>query len=1046
MMQAKRKKILQLLAITLYTSSIFFSIFLGPLTQTASALYHELEVIDRTRIRMKVARASTNNSDWQNIINADSDIETTYEDVAGLNQALSEWFTDKDFSDKNIWDNNENYTYKIPDTDCTSDIQIDSPSSGSTQRVSLKIPVSSSSTTRPSPSNPNPPGGRTRCATIETASVTLGSPENLRVAFQWIDAGTIRAYQAGNSASPGPGAEFFIKAESNDGTDRFYPEGSDEDCRDMLTRLPSEDLHSALFYDTTTAGTRPMVCRDTSHTAVSNPWGTGNPLSVRIAGVENASKPEGSERPGGQGDPAALQAPDSCESKNNILLSWLLCGVLDLVDNTVTGITNAADSLLEIDKKYYEGAQMKAVWSYFRAIATFLLLAVGLVIVISQAMGDFFSAYTVKKMLPRLVIAAILIQLSWELFTLAIEITNQIAWGIEGLIYGPFGGKANLSFDNLVSMAGGGNNGLFVAFILGATINAFIGGAVLSLALVALLGLLIGFGLLLFRQVLIVALLLVSPIALLAWILPNTEKGWKIWWESFSKLLLMYPLILAMIAAGRVFAWVAADVDPGEQSSNLFAGFGFNDIGALAIITLGYFGPLFLISKTFQMAGAAFSSVYGLTQKSSRGFFDAQRQKRAEKRKDRVARAGANSLWNQNQGGIRGAIAKRANTAASWAVAPGANASYALKGTNLPFSRGGRIIASQIEHQKLEQSKKLFEELNQAGFNDKAYRSLAGAWTGLSEETKDRLIADTSGRYVDSKGNLKASALNSEEAIRHFAGILGQSSVDTERIGAQALTNSAARISSLYADGDMNKADTRATGIMGLAAHGFAGSDDIATVGNLLAGEGGHEFGYAQAVVTQAEVMGARSRPDVKAGYGHTVATDANGHRSFVDGMSEEGGRARALLKTVSSGDIQGSKGGFLKALGGEIEQVIRDDKQNKAAAERIKTLRDGGLTDDEIRKSVPDGAGILDRAAAHAETGPMRDALIAELRSTAGPYSQAAVDTRAQAEQILKNLQIPVEDPRYAIGGAGAADAMREGIVRPPDPGATGAPPGPEI
>lgn len=242
-----------------------------------------------------------------------------------------------------------------------------------------------------------------------------------------------------------------------------------------------------------------------------------------------------------------------------------------------------------------------------------------------------FDAYTVKKVLPRLVIAAILIQLSWEIFTLMILIVGNIAWGVEGLLYAPFGGRDALQLEDLVAGSAGGP-GLFAAVtaiaVVGAATTAVSLGVVLSLALSAFIAIAIGFFVLVVRQVVILVLLVLAPIALVAWILPNTEKVWKLWWESFSKLLFMYPLILLLIAAGRIFAVIATDVSD-FTDENLFTNLAGNTY-EMIIVVVGFFAPFFLIPKTFQVAGSAFANITGMVNNRSRGVFDRLRKGRQQ--------------------------------------------------------------------------------------------------------------------------------------------------------------------------------------------------------------------------------------------------------------------------------------------------------------------------------------------------------------------------------------------------------------------------------
>src|SRR6185436_10887211 len=94
-------------------------------------------------------------------------------------------------------------------------------------------------------------------------------------------------------------------------------------------------------------------------------------------------------------------------------------------------------------------------------------------------------------------------------------------------------------------------------------------GAIIALWLFGgtlLLFAIIGFMVLLLRQLLVVALLLVAPLAILAWIFPGNDKLWKAWWSLFSKLLIMFPLIMGLLGIGRIFASIINDGGGGSVS------------------------------------------------------------------------------------------------------------------------------------------------------------------------------------------------------------------------------------------------------------------------------------------------------------------------------------------------------------------------------------------------------------------------------------------------------------------------------------------------
>lgn len=227
------------------------------------------------------------------------------------------------------------------------------------------------------------------------------------------------------------------------------------------------------------------------------------------------------------------------------------------------------------------------------------------------------------------------------------------------------------------------------------------------------------------------------------------------------------------------------------------------------------------------------------------------------------------------------------------------------------------------------------------------------------------------------------------------AEIMGESDSATEQIASGALHALAPRLSSLHSDAEMTKASIGGAATIGLAAHGFADGADLADSGNRLTQEGG--LGFAQAVVSQAQLAGAKSRPDVKNGYG-TVLKDGK----FVDGMSAEGGRAAGLLRTIGQGDFVQAKGGFLKKMGGTIKEQISAGRSQEAqdAHKAVVNLRGSGMSDDDIKKQAG-GQRLLQMAEQHG----VAESLAEELKLAASPYSSSPVDTKGEAKRLVDEL-----------------------------------------
>src|SRR3990167_635578 len=216
--------------------------------------------------------------------------------------------------------------------------------------------------------------------------------------------------------------------------------------------------------------------------------------------------------------------------------------------------------------------------------------------------GMMLDPYAVRKLLPRVVVAVIAIQLSWELCQFLIGLANDVGVGIRDILLQPFGGPGNLDLNSILTelnpaWAAASQPLLLLALFGGVILGAVFLPGVFVLALSLFIGVFMAFAVLLFRNALIIALGLFVPIALLLWILPgqSTQRYWKFWSDNFTKLLLLFPLLMIIIYTGRIFAWIVAD--SGKA--------GFIDY---LVVLVAYFAPYFIIFKAYKWGGGILST------------------------------------------------------------------------------------------------------------------------------------------------------------------------------------------------------------------------------------------------------------------------------------------------------------------------------------------------------------------------------------------------------------------------------------------------------
>jgi hypothetical protein len=345
---------------------------------------------------------------------------------------------------------------------------------------------------------------------------------------------------------------------------------------------------------------------------------------------------------------------DPCDAQFSNPLTWFVCPVIDMVNTGVTQMQNVIDNLLAVDvadifdNTKSPGSNYYTAWNSFRLFGVVLIVIAGLVMIISQALGfEVFDAYTVKKVVPRLFIAAIGISLSWWLLKYLAQFTNDLGLGIRGIIYYPF---RNMGDAGLAKPGGELVANIFAA---GALWSLGLGG-VLALVATAGLAALVAFIVLVIREIVIVFLILVAPLAIACYVLPNTERMYKLWWDSLSKGLLMFPIISGFIAVGRVFSVVA-------NSSSTGGGVGGAAHSALnsVIALMAFFLPYFALPFTFRLAGGALATIGGLANDRSRGGFDRLKKYRGGKIAENMEKTKAGTRTNS---GLVNGMTARATT------------------------------------------------------------------------------------------------------------------------------------------------------------------------------------------------------------------------------------------------------------------------------------------------------------------------------------------------------------------------------------------------
>lgn len=278
------------------------------------------------------------------------------------------------------------------------------------------------------------------------------------------------------------------------------------------------------------------------------------------------------------------------------------------------------------------------------------------------------SNYAIKKILPRLVIVAILLNTSFIICSLAVDLSNFLGYGLYSLLKGgaitdglAASGVAEGTWSNIgaVVLASGAVVGLIVLVVLAPSVLLAVG--LILLILIA-------------RQALVVLLIVAAPIAFVLYLLPNTEDWFKKWGKAFVAVLMVFPLIGLVFGASSLASDIlmaVANRDNGDDREML-------QLVALATLAIPLFSIPTLLSASFKGLGIVGARLSGATDKAAGqiGRASGKAGNRVGNRAGEYAtryknRIKANLLSNERDGRILGRANSKRRQAARWLAGRG---------------------------------------------------------------------------------------------------------------------------------------------------------------------------------------------------------------------------------------------------------------------------------------------------------------------------------------------------------------------------------------
>ena len=350
--------------------------------------------------------------------------------------------------------------------------------------------------------------------------------------------------------------EVLMKKESNGkGVVNAVERSSDnikaQDAKEILDNLNSLDITNICSADSSFP-----LCKATPLDCKSDPSKDG---CKDLAG-NNASE----EEDGANGEMAAC-------FQNAGALGWMICPLIYTLRDAAQGIFSGFiepllrvhDSIIGELSKNDNTSTMYQAWSTFRNIGNILFVIALLFVIFSQVTGIGIDNYGIKRILPKLIVTAIIVNFSYIICGLLVDLSNIIGNSIKNIFESVEFTAGDKPSDGLgpvgiitflvtaISAGAAAGAGITVA-------GSIIGAGGLLTILVPILtflasAVIAGFFAMLMlgvRQALVIIMIVISPVAFVLYAIPNTNPIFKKWFTLFRGLLMLYPVYCFMVGAG----------------------------------------------------------------------------------------------------------------------------------------------------------------------------------------------------------------------------------------------------------------------------------------------------------------------------------------------------------------------------------------------------------------------------------------------------------------------------------------------------------------
>ena len=262
----------------------------------------------------------------------------------------------------------------------------------------------------------------------------------------------------------------------------------------------------------------------------------------------------------------ASQGPSDCQVAVGAL-GFFLCPLQEIMQKVLVWIVDLFVAFLTTPALNSGSDGINRAIVGITAIANSFYSIIFLIIIFANFIAiPGLDNYTVKKLLPKLITVIILTQFSFLICSVIIDIGNIAGQTIPSQVLSLYKGAPTPVVPAIADMLSPVK--AVVDQLSNVGFNAADAGTIVAIYILAIFQIiamviiaLISIFYLMFRWFAILLLTIFAPIALAAWVLPNTEKFTKMWITAFIKLTLMYVLVMTVLASAVIAQDVLKSID-----------------------------------------------------------------------------------------------------------------------------------------------------------------------------------------------------------------------------------------------------------------------------------------------------------------------------------------------------------------------------------------------------------------------------------------------------------------------------------------------------